>query len=278
VEPGVDRASSTTPAAFNMKSRIQAFLNNNPHLDPKIERSSSTCWHWSTRRTVGISLQALDGFNQQLLLNVTGVFLGTSRTSQGTPPLDTKWSLPDLIGPVHGNPPRLGEIPESAPYDPSRFLPWRCGQFIFKDLKVVDEWGQAVWPITLDNYKLEQIYLPPEMTANPRVRPNIGDSVVQLTPALLQPGRLDFDLISASDDNHVIGLAPDADPICGWVLPNHLDASLMAYDAQGQAHDFSTITLAGNDATNVCWTDAPGSPYHGLDDIRRKLKHFGPFL
>ena len=32
------------------------------------------------------------------------------------------------------------------------------------------------------------------------------DNFVQLTPALLQPGRLDFDLISATDD-HAAGLS-----------------------------------------------------------------------
>ncbi|HJZ72421.1 MAG TPA: hypothetical protein VKE51_11830 [Vicinamibacterales bacterium] len=269
-----------TPAAvFNMKSRIQAFLRNNPRLDPNVAKQFSNLLEFvDTNDSWDLLCQALDGFNQQMLLNMPGVFLGTSHTSQDTPMPDSTWKLPDLIGPVQGNPPELGEIPESAPYDPSNFLPWRCGQFLFTDVKVVDEWGQSVWPISVDNNTVERVYLPPEMIANPPVRPHVSDSFVQLTPALLQPARLTFDLISASDDNRAIALTPDDDPICGWVVVNHLDQSLMAYDAQGQALGEMSNALGGGDSTTVCWQNAPGSPYSGLEDIKGRLQHFGPFL
>jgi hypothetical protein len=52
----------------------------------------------------------------------------------------------------------------------------------------------------------------------------------------------------------------------------------MAYDAQGQALGEMSIALAADDQTTVCWADAPGSPYSGLDEINAKIKHFGPFL
>src|SRR4029434_7858466 len=266
-------------AAFNMQSRIQAFLKNNPDLSPKTEQEFRNLLKFFANDNWDLLSQALDGFNQQLLLNLPGVWLGP-----GTPmdpgvslgdPVD---SLPQLIGPAHGNPPGLGDIPESAPYT-SDFLPWRCGQFVFTDLKVVDEWGQAVYPIDDNNYMTETVYLPPEMKPQPRGIPSPPpDSVMQLAPALLQAGRLDFDLVSATNDNDQIRLTPNADPICGWVLPNHLDASLMAYDAQGQALGEMSIALAADDQTTVCWADAPGSPYSGLDEINAKIKHFGPFL
>jgi hypothetical protein len=266
-------------AAFNMQARIQAFLKNNPNLSPKTEQEFQNLLKFFAADNWDLLSQALDGFNQQLLLNLPGVWLGPGTpldpvASLGRP----EDSLQQLIGPGHGNPPGLGDIPDSAPYT-SNFLPWRCGQFVFRDLKVVDEWGQAVYPIDSNNYMTETLYLPPEMKPQPKVIPSPPpDSVMQLTPALLQAGRLDFDFVSATNDKDPIRLHPTADPVCGWVLPNHLDASLMAYDAQGQALGELSIAIAADDQTAVCWMDAPGSPYSGLDDINAKIKHFGPFL
>lgn len=273
---GVSGIIQLTPAAsFNMRSRIQSFLKNNPDLSPKTEQEFKNLLNFVlTHDSWDLLTQALDGFNQQLLLHLPGVWLGPGIGAPQTNP-----SLKDLIGPVHGNPPDLGNIPQNQPYETS-FLPWRCGQFMFTDLKVVDEWGQAVYPIDPNDDTRYQVYLPPEMTPSPadKVFPNTTDPLVQLTPALLQPGRLDFDLVSATNDNDRIGLTPDGDPICGWVLPNHLDVSLMAYDAQGKALGEMSIELSADDQTAVCWTDAPGSPYRGLDEIKAKIKHFGPFL
>ena len=269
-----------SPAAvFNLQARIQAFLQNNPSLAPKTEQEFSNLLKFFGNDHWDLLSQALNGFNQQLLLNLPGVWLGPGTTMDPPASLGKPEDfLPQLIGPAHGNPAGLGDIPESAPYT-SRFLPWRCGQFVFRDLKVVDEWGQSVYPIDSNNYMTETIYLPPEMKPQPRVIPSPPpDSVMQLTPALLQPGRLDFDLVSATNDKDRIPVTPNADPICGWVLPNHLDASLMAYDAQGQALGEMSIALTAGDQPAVCWFNAPGSPYSGLDEINTKIRHFGPFL
>lgn len=273
---GVSGAIQLTPAAaFNMRSRIQSFLKNNPDLPPQTEQKFKTLLNFvQTHDSWDLLTQALDGFNQQLLLHLPGVWAGPGVGAPKTNP-----SLKELIGPVHGNPLDLGNIPAS-PLSETSFLPWRCGQFMFTDLKVVDEWGQAVYPIDPINDNRYLIYMPPEMTPSPadKVFPNTTDPLVQLTPALLQPGRLDFDLVSATNDNERIGLTPGADPVCGWVLPNHLDKSLMAYDAQGKALGEMSIELSADDQTAVCWADAPGSPYRGLDEVKANIKHFGPFL
>ncbi len=112
-----------------------------------------------------------------------------------------------------------------------------------------------------------------------KVLPNAPDPLIQLPPALLQPARLDFSLVSVIDDNIPFGPAyPDADPIAGWVLPNHLDRSLMAYDAQGTALGEMSVGIAVAGASAICWTNNPFSPYASLQEIRNKIPHFGPFL
>lgn len=112
-----------------------------------------------------------------------------------------------------------------------------------------------------------------------KVLPTVSDSFVQLPPALLQPGRLDFDLLSAVSDSVKFGpAAPGADPICGWVLPNHLDGSVMAYDAAGTALGEMSVGFNVSDQAQVCWALAPGSGYSTLDQIVKDIPHFGPFL
>lgn len=523
-------------AAFNMEARIKAFLDNNPNMDPLEKQEFEALLDFvQTSDSWDLLSQALDGFNNQLQLGMPGVFLGPDSTGLVTDP-----PLPKLIGDAAEYPPALGNIPTSGPPFPaSTFLPWRAGQFEFLNLVLIDEWGQALWPVSSHNYATETIYTPPDMTpilrsnavaftvtsgaaidsivpylataggpqitlivsgtgftssaivqwngtalsttfnsatqltavvpptllasaasANVTVSsggsttnalpftivsaPTIGtlspsllqagmvpsstfelivsgagfttgaivqwngtaldtqfvgatklvasvpanfafapgvasvtvisggatsnsaqftlspgaaitslspsmavlgsstftltvdgvgfepssvvrwnnspltttfvshtqltaevqaaliasagtfqltatigatvlanapDSLIQLPPALLQPAQLSFDLISASNDSVVFGPAnPGADPICGWVLPNHLDESLMAYDAGGNLLGEMAMGFPVSGPAIVCWTPAPGSTYTSLQQIAQQIKHFGPFL
>jgi hypothetical protein len=523
-------------AAFNMEARIEAFLENNPNLNPEEALEFETLLKFvQNEDSWDLLSQALDGFNNQLQLGIPGVFLGPDSTKLVTQP-----PLPRLIGNAAQYPPGLGNIPmQGPPYPPSLFEPWRAGQFEFLNLILVDEWGQALWPVSSHNYSKEIIYTPPEMTpvltsnsvtftvtagpaidsispdlsmagaaqftltvngvdfassatvqwngatlsttfvsatqltavvptsllasagtasvtvasgeattnaiifgiasgpvigslspdllqagmvpsaeftisvsgvgfaagaivqwnetalntefvdaatltatvpasfafapgvvsisvlsggttsnslpftlspgaaivslspdlalagsqaftltvqgvgfeptsvvrwnnsalATTFVSPNeltaevqaglvasagtaqltesIGskvllnapDSLIQLSPALLQPARLDFALISGIDDSVVFGpVNPGADPVCGWVLPNHLDGSLMAYDTTGTALGEMAVGVNVSGETTVCWTGAPGSPYTSLSQIAAAIPHFGPFL
>jgi hypothetical protein len=112
-----------------------------------------------------------------------------------------------------------------------------------------------------------------------KVLPNAPDPFIQLPPALLQPAQLDFSLVASADDKVPFGPAhPAADPIAGWVLPNHLDHSLMAYDSEGTALGEMLLGLTVEGKPSVCWFNNPFSPYKSLDEIRDKIRHFGPFL
>ncbi len=523
-------------AALNMQARIQAFLANNPNLDPQeTEEFQELLKFVQTADQWDLLSQALDGFNNQLQLGLPGVFLAPDSTKLvANPP------LPTIIGDAAEYPPSLGDIPtQGPPFPASAFQAWRAGQFEFLNLLLVDEWGQALWPIDSNNYTREIVYTPPELTPilssnsvpftvaagpaidsispnlatasgsqltlivngigfasssvvqwngtalnttfvsstqlsaavpasliatpatanvtvvsggvtsntipftivtgptigslnpnllqagmapsaeftimvngvgfsagalvqwngtalntefiNPttlqatvpasfafapgvvsvtavsggvtsnsmeftlsagaaitslspdlvaagsaaftltvdgvgfepisvvrwngaalattfvspnqltaqvpaplitnagaigitesvgaRVLPNAPDPLIQLPPALLQPSRLAFDLVSAVDDHVVFGPAnPGADPICGWVLPNHLDQSLMAYDSSGTALGEMAVGMSASDQQTICWEPAPNSPYTSLSQMAQAIPHFGQFL
>ncbi|HEU4844805.1 MAG TPA: hypothetical protein VFT05_11115, partial [Burkholderiaceae bacterium] len=452
--------------AFNMQARIKAYLQNNPYLDPEEAAAFNDLLEFvRVNDNWDLLSQSLNGFNEQLRLGMAGVFLAPDSVGPATTP-----PLSALIGDVGGYPPGLSAIPTGTTA-PSGFQPWRSGQFIFTNLVLVDEWGQALWPIDQQTQPTETVYLPPDLlpvrTSNAvdfpvtatalsalpaaaapilpaasgplitRLSPDLlqagmapgalvpvivtgsgfgRDSVVtwngvpvnivivseheihagvlanfvmeagvyavavssggvssaaafftvsagpviaalepasivadgpaftliatgvgfephsmlawnghaldttfvsatqltaqvpeskiivaqtavvtqvvghlavpdgagsyiQLPPALLQPARLDFRLLSASDDGVEFGPAqPTADPVCGWLLPNHLDASLMAYDAEGCGLGEMSIGVDVADQPAVFWTPAPGSTYSSLEKIAVAITHFGPFL
>lgn len=523
-------------AAFNMQARIQAFLDNNPNLNQEEAQEFQALLNFvQSEDSWDLLSQALDGFNNQLQLGMPGVFLSPDSTNLITQP-----PLPTLIGDAAEYPPGVGNIPmQGPPIPPSGFQPWRAGQFEFLNLILVDEWGQALWPVSSHNYSIETVYTPPDMTpvltsnsvtftvsagaAIDSISPNLAmagesqltltvngvdfassatvqwngsalsttfvsptqltavlpssllasagsadvtvvsggvttnsatfeiaggptigsltpnllqagmvssaefkifvrgagfsagaivqwndtalntefvgaaalvatvpasfafapgvvfvtvlsggatsnsaqftlspgaaivslspdlalagsgaftltvkgvgfeptsvvrwnnsaltttyvsateltaevqagsiasagkfrltesigskvllnapDSLIQLPPALLQPAQLDFPLISGTDDSVVFGPAnPEADPICGWVLPNHLDGSLMAYDSSGTALGEMTTGISIGGQKTICWTPAPGSPYTSLDQIAQAIPNFGTFL
>ncbi|HYI10876.1 MAG TPA: hypothetical protein VEK57_17585 [Thermoanaerobaculia bacterium] len=536
---GVILLSAT--AALNMQARITAFLNNNPNLEPEETAELQALLHFvQTEDNWDLLSQSLDGFNDQLRLGMTGAFVSPGLTAPTTNP-----PLPTLLGFTGSYPPGVGNIPTTS-IPPSLFQPWRAGQFEFVNLVVVDEWGQAIWPIDSNNAAHETVFLPPDLTAviesagatftvaigpiigtlspslaaagassdftltvtgagfdsastvnwngstltttyvsaneltttvgttqiaaagtasvtvttgtetsaastfiiadGPAIQsltpnllqagmagtslipvtvtgvnfgsdaavqwngiavvtdfvsstevignvpvsytaapntsqvtvftggvtsnamtftvcagaaagslvPNVASAggasftitlegvgfsvasvvqwstgggapaplattfvsdtqltatvpanliaspgsatviesvgtpavqttatLIQLPPALLQPAQLDFELRSATEDAVVFGPAnPAADPICGWVVPNHLDGSLLAFDAAGTALGEMSLGMPVSGSTTICWFNAPGSPYASLANLAGPagIPHFGPFL
>src|SRR5581483_8783360 len=58
--------------------------------------------------------------------------------------------------------------------------------------------------------------------------------------------------LSAAQDEQEMNDHPATTPICGWVLPNNLDSSLMIYDGDGKA--------LGSINRNAQWEPTPASP------------------
>ncbi len=264
------RIQLTPAAALNMQARLQSFLSSNPDLDPTelgefralLDFVEITDADWD------LLSQRLDAFNEQLLLHTNGVF--PSPETADAP-------IPRLLDGVSAYPPALDTIP-TYPVPDTYFQPWRCGQFVLINLAIVDEWGQALRPIDTTNYAQFPVSRPADLTPAIPILTGSPDSLVQLPPALLQPARLSFDLVSARDDSLVLGIDADVDPICGWVLPNHLDGALMAYDGGGRPLGEMSVGVDASGATEIFWVPAPGSPYQTLDEIAGDLPHFGPFL
>jgi hypothetical protein len=87
---------------------------------------------------------------------------------------------------------------------------------------------------------------------------------VELRPRFVQPMRLRFDWEDASGHPEENG-----GPVCGWVLPNHLEKSLTIYSASGKPLGVLQKKLglkSGSSAPAFYWLDVPGVAPETIDN------------
>jgi hypothetical protein len=127
----------------------------------------------------------------------------------------------------------------SAPQPLNDFNPIRSGAFKLLRLRLVDTFGQVREVVCEKVMTTEQL----------KVSGNSGE--MTLPTRLTQPARINLQWFSATTNDVETNEHPAASPICGWVLPNNLDDSLMIYDDKGKA--LGSINLEDR------WQPAPGS-------------------
>ena len=128
-----------------------------------------------------------------------------------------------------------------APYA-NKFNPIRGGMMRLLNLRIIDCFGQV---IDLKSPNSQDILTSEPLTSSNR------DYPVFLPPRLTQPAQLKFQYLSAADGTQEVNNLPMSSPICGWLLPNNLDNSLMVYDTQGQGLGFINY--------QALWQPMPGS-------------------
>ncbi|GAB5446017.1 hypothetical protein [Gymnodinialimonas sp.] len=150
----------------------------------------------------------------------------------------------------------------TGPLAQYNFGPLRSGFMDVSTLTIVDVFGQIM---ELDAGKTASgamettrafSLMPPEADTKNAER-------IFLPPRSLAPARLDFDWLSARFDGKIKAVDgdfimmndhPATSPICGWVVPNHLDVSLMFYDG-----DSSPIGSFGVENDKIRYRTRPGN-------------------
>jgi hypothetical protein len=143
----------------------------------------------------------------------------------------------------------------SAPEPLNDFNPIRSGMMKIHRLRLVDTFGQS------RDLDVSKIILSESLDDG------TPDTLINLPPRLTQPARVNFRWLSAAGDQEMND-HPATTPICGWVLANHLDNSLMIYDSDGKALG----SLMKKDGA-VAWEPAPGGrPTDSIGDASPHLK------
>jgi len=146
----------------------------------------------------------------------------------------------------------VGSMTQTAPSPGKFYNPVRAGLMAISSLTIVDVFGRN---IRIDTP--EKIIVASNLTAE-----NLPANYVYLSPAIVQPSRLQFRWLSASNNENETNSHPVTSPICGWVLANHLDSSLWFYDHNGSP--LGSLILS-EDGVRVIWQGVPGSDTFGLN-------------
>lgn len=210
-------------------------------------------------RSMNVLGQSLGGFHDELLLRRARLELrpleldpsGRLRRSEvGAAVEGIEWLSPITASGAEG----------AADHQASPF-PVRAGDLQLDQLWIVDAFGQLL-----------RLNRSSEALRRPRVHPRVAapdPGRIRLEPRLAQPARLTVEWLGKGWKPTAGTKVPDEDasPVCGWILPNHLDCGLAIYDAAGRAlgHLQAVQGRPGQGADETGggetyhWVDAPWS-------------------
>jgi hypothetical protein len=132
----------------------------------------------------------------------------------------------------------LAPLPNGDVY----FSPLRGGFLDIKGLTIVDAFGQVMDIDTAQHTSRGGLAVTPSLALRPRADDTANADSIYLPPRVLAPARVDANWLSAVHNDEVPGVSADfvevnshpaTSPVCGWIVPNHLDVCLAFYDAGG---------------------------------------------
>ncbi len=139
-----------------------------------------------------------------------------------------------------------------APQPLTDFNPIRNGKLVINQLRLVDTFGQKR---DIGLGKLDRVLSPGPTPTN-----KVGSKIeVDLQPRLPQPARINFRWLSANEGTQEINAHPASTPICGWILTNQLDDSIVIYDAKGQMLGSIEAEADSTNSALAKWNTAPGA-------------------
>lgn len=132
-----------------------------------------------------------------------------------------------------------------SPYINNDFNPIRNGVMNISGLRIVDTFGR--FKVVVDPRRPEATEV---VTIESLASPDKNLYQIYLPPRIVQPARLNFRWLSATHSSEEMNDHPATTPICGWLVPNNFNSSLMVYDSQG-----SPLGIIDR---NARWQEVPG--------------------
>lgn len=245
---GLSGTTLLTPQAqFNFRRRLEEFQARHPDLDPE-ELSALDKFIEDTDGWDFLS-QTLDGFNQLLLCR--------DGEANRIPASDS--TIGKLIGDEHGFVPALGPVPQPfRGWPASDFQQFRSGQFCFERLAIVDLFGQTIELVNSANYERFALVRSPDLVPPVPIMALGPERFVQLSPRILQPAQIRLSFLSAVDDKKIVSQHSGTNPVCAWILPNHIDRALSCYDPEGIFVGELRVIVDADGQRAVSWEFGPG--------------------
>lgn len=262
------RTFVTPQLSFLMADQLEDYVKKHKLRDPALEKLLETLESYlPVFRNQDILSQRLSGMRAMMVER--------SYRGHAAPYGDITSVLGDLD---QGHPlpfPNIHYGQDSAVWD---FAPMAGTFFVVNKLTVIDSFGRTV-DLMLANF-----------SANPQVEkdPNAPDSyfypiagrdlraatakdpapgigpannatqrMLKLTPRLAQDSQLSLRLLSNDGNDQDIYEQADTNPICGWIVPNHLDRSLALYGPDGTAWGELFLSLHAEKKFVPVWQPDP---------------------
>lgn len=195
--------------------------------------------------SVQILTQSLGGFNQALLQQRQNLTLpvkdplGFSTYRDFTNTISTE----------------LGTTTYPSPDTDDRFMPVRAGRLTLQKLELLDYFGRESRANTAQVSVASSMQVP------------YAPQQAWLNPRFSQASRLNFRWLAAAANGTTdieMNSHPASSPVCGWLLPNYFDNSLMVYTSEGNG-----LGRFNFNDKNPAWFPFPGdtNPVNDLDQI-----------
>jgi hypothetical protein len=140
---------------------------------------------------------------------------------------------------------------------PTPFIAMRAGFLRIRRLRLVDCFGQFV---DLAGSSASKDVDPALVIRTTPLEVAGRKELLALPPRFTSPTRILLRYMDAGGSSHEASLAtdisPGVSPVCGYLMPNHLDAALAFYAADGA--DLGVVRPAEDGS--IVWEDAPGRP------------------
>ena len=131
----------------------------------------------------------------------------------------------------------------------------RSGFLRVNRLRLVDGFGQFV-----DLLQSQQVFQSSQIIKSDPMIVDGHDDLALLPPRFTSPAKLKFQFVDAKDSGKRAVTDPQGgntiSPVCGYLMPNHLDGALEFFDVDGTNLGF----VRPQDDTTVMWEEAPGEP------------------
>ena len=272
--------SLSSAATLNLLDQIRTYCTTTFDYDPSTGPPETTAPNCADMKLFydafrdfqsrSVLSQGLSGFNAglrqraqdlQLPLNVPPLWVSQS----GSLPPSAFWATQFLLNQSAGWPDSWSS--EAIDFNAFAagnaaiyFNPLRAGYLQVETVTLVDVFGRFVDVPSPNPQAIAE-------TLQSQPSSPLADHPVYLPPRLVQASRLVGQWISAASPDGLREFTqwnphPAASPICGWLLPNHLDGSLMLYNADG-----ARLGSLGPAGQLLRWFTVPGEPYTaGIDN------------
>ncbi len=238
----------TPHAPHNLQKALQNYIGKLDPKDPIIQELQDISDQWGK---LDILSQTMSGFNNSLVMRKETLQFPVFDfpDSEGNQQLAQK--VAKLVGGMNN----LSPMPDSD------FNPIHAGFMKLLELWIVDAFGQV------KELGLSKGTIISEELTTTGIK---FETLVTMKPRITQPARLNLEWISA-DEKMITNSDPATNPICGWILPNHLNHSLMIYNASGEAQG-EIRRVTNSDEHNIQWVSAPGTDIL-VNDIKNEQLH-----